>query len=185
MAGIPEPDVLSLFWAPVCAVGSHGPEGPNAQLCVSVFGAGVVPDRPRLVVNLWKDNHTAALVADVGTLAITVLAESQAGLMEVLGVRSGRDGPKLGATDFELTAAADPYFPDGFALLECRVIERFDLGDAWAFLVAVGERRRLAGPSPMPRARLMELVGPETRDRWSAKIAGAVPAYREAMHWLA
>ncbi len=184
MAEFPEPDVLSLFWAPVSAVGSHGLAGPNAQLCVSVFGAGVVPDRPRLLVNLWKDNHTAALVAGAGTLAITVLSEGQTGLMEILGLRTGKDGPKLSATDFALTAAADPYFPDGLALLECEVIERFDLGDAWSFLVAVSNRRRLTGGTPMSRARLMMLAGGEMRDRWAAKIAAAVPAYREAMHWM-
>lgn len=184
MAGAPPLDVLSLFWSPACAVGSHGPDGPNAQMCVSVFGAGVVPDRPRLLVNLWKDNHTASLVSEVGTLAITVLSEAQAGLMDVLGLRSGADGSKLGETPFELTAYGDPYFPAGFALLECEVIERFDFGDAWAFLVAVRDRRRLSAAAPMTRERMMTLAGEEMRARWSAKIAGSLPAYRDAMRWL-
>ena len=185
METAPGPDVLSLFWAPVCAVGSHGPGGPNAQLCVSVFGAGVVPDRPRLLVNLWKDNFTAELVVGSGTLAITVLADAQASLMDVLGLRSAHDRPKLAETTFELTSSGDPYFPEGFALLACEVIEAFDLGDAWAFLVAVSERRRLSAPAPMTRERMMALVGTEMRERWSAKIGGAIPAYRDAMHWIA
>ena len=67
-------DPLSQFWAPLCAVGSYGVKGPNAQICVSVFGASVVQDRPRLQVNLWKDNYTHDLVHESGTLAITVLA---------------------------------------------------------------------------------------------------------------
>ena len=180
----PEADVLSLFWAPVCAVGSHGPDGPNAQLCVSVFGAGVIPDRPRLLVNLWKDNHTASLTLNSGTMAITVLGEHQAGLMDVLGLQSGSTVAKLSDTPFALTAAGDPYFEEGYAVLECSVIEHFDLGDAWAFLVGVTHRRRLSAREPLARERMMAVVGAEVRERWSAKIAATTPAYRDAMHWL-
>ena len=42
----PAGDVLSHFWAPLCAVGASGSTGPNAQICVSVFGASIVPERP-------------------------------------------------------------------------------------------------------------------------------------------
>ena len=58
--------VLSHFWAPLCAIGGHGPGGPNAQICVSVFGASIVPERPRLLVVLSKTNHTTGLVAASG-----------------------------------------------------------------------------------------------------------------------
>ena len=61
-------DVLSHFWAPLCAVGAGGPVGPNAQICVSVFGASIVPERPRLLVSLSKTNYTEALVRESGRL---------------------------------------------------------------------------------------------------------------------
>jgi len=73
MAGEQARDPLSYLWAPLCAVGSHG-ERPNAQICVAVFGASIVPDRPRVLVGLWKENHTHDLVARAGTLAVTLLS---------------------------------------------------------------------------------------------------------------
>lgn len=149
-----------------------------------MFGAGVVPDRPRLLVNLWKDNRTAVLAGEAGTLAITVLSAAQVHLVDVLGLKSGNDGPKLEGVAYELTATGDPYFPGGAALLECEIIERLDLGDAWAFLVAVRERRRLSDAAPLSRQELMSLAGADVRDRWAAKIAAAIPAYRIAMHWM-
>src|SRR5687768_526075 len=78
-------------WEPVCSVGSHGARGVNAQICVSIFGASIVPDRPRLLVMLWKSNYTHDLVHESGTLAITLLSEAQHPLLEPLGLHSGRD----------------------------------------------------------------------------------------------
>ena len=51
-------ELLSHFWAPLCAIGSHGPQGPNAQVCVSVFGASIVTE-VLPVVNYWpaEDYH--------------------------------------------------------------------------------------------------------------------------------
>jgi flavin reductase (DIM6/NTAB) family NADH-FMN oxidoreductase RutF len=71
-------DILSAFWAPLCAVGSHGPQGPNAQVCVSIFGASIVPERPRLLVVLHKTNLTHDLVAESGTLAVTAISPASA-----------------------------------------------------------------------------------------------------------
>lgn len=176
-------DPLSLFWAPVCAVGSHGAAGPNAQICVSVFGASVVQDRPRLQVNLWKDNYTHDLVAECGTLAITMLVESQAPLVETLGLVSGRVHDKLAGTGFELTASGDPYFPAGAALVDCAVMRTFELGDATGFLVAVRERRWLAGPPALSRPRMHELLGAEFAAKWEAKLGRSRDGYREAMAW--
>jgi len=176
-------DPLSQFWAPVCAVGSHGANGPNAQICVSVLGASVVPDRPRLQVNLWKDNHTHDLVHETGTLAITVLTESQVGLVERLGLVSGRDGDKLADTGFAITTSGDPYFPTGAALIDCAVLSEFDFGDATGFLVAVRERRWLSDVPPLTRPRMHELLGPEFAQKWEAKLGRSVDAYREQMVW--
>lgn len=176
-------DPLSLLWSPVCAVGSHGRSGPNAQICVSVFGASVVADRPRLQVNLWKDNYTHDLVSERGTLAITVLAEAQAPLVERLGLVSGRDGDKLEGAVFALTAAGDPYFPDGVALIDCAVLSSFELGDATGFLVAVRERRWLTGSPVLDRQRMHELLEPEFAAKWEAKLARSLAGYRDAMTW--
>ena len=179
----PMPDPLSLFWAPVCAIGSHGAAGPNAQICVSVFGASVTPERPRLLVTLWKDNFTHDLVAASKTLVITVLSEPLAGLVPRLGLVSGRSQGKLAGTRFELTLRGDPYFPGGAAVADCDVLRAFDLGDATSFLVAVRERRWLSDSPMLSRARMHELLGGDFAERWEEKLRRSLPGYREAMAW--
>lgn len=176
--------VLSHFWAPLCAVGSHGPGGPNAQICVSVFGASIVPERPRLLVILSNTNYTTGLVSGAGTLSVSVLAESQAELLEPLGLRSGRDGPKLGGLRYELTAAGDPIFPEGAGWVAGEVLEAFSLGDSTAFLAAVIEVDKEEGAaSPLSWQTAKGIVGAEFLARWAEKSEREQAAARAAMLW--
>lgn len=179
----PPISVLSHFWAPLCAVGSHGPAGPNAQICVSVFGASIVPERPRLLVVLSNTNYTTELVRTAGTLSITVLGATQLGLLEPLGLHSGRSGDKLAALDYARDQHGDPWFEGGAGRLACRVVERFDLGDSTAFLAAVIERTDGAeAPLTWQAARLV--MDGEFLDRWAKKSAREQDAARAAMLWL-
>lgn len=179
----PPISVLSHFWAPLCAVGSHGPGGPNAQICVSVFGASIVPERPRLLVVLSNTNYTTRLVSASRTLSITVLASSQLHLLEPLGLRSGRDGAKLAGLEHHLDEHGDPWFEGGAGRLACRVIGEFSLGDSTAFLCAVVER--IDGPEPpMTWQAARQVVGEDFLERWAQKSAREQEAARAAMTWL-
>lgn len=179
----PAGDVLSHFWAPLCAVGAAGPAGPNAQICVSVFGASIVPERPRLLISLSKTNYTEALVRESGRLSVTLLSDAQADLLEPLGLRSGRDGDKLAGLEVELTDSGAPAFPGGVGALDCEVLEPLDLGDATAFLVAVRERWGLGGERPLPWSVAKTVVGEEFLRRWAEKSAREQEAARAVMHW--
>ncbi len=179
----PAGDVLSHFWAPLCAVGASGPAGPNAQICVSVFGASIVPERPRLLVSLSKTNYTEGLVRESGRLAVTLLSDAQAALLEPLGLRSGRDGDKLAGLDVELTASGSPTFPGGVGALDCDVLEALDLGDATAFLVAVRERWGVGGEQPLPWSVAKTVVGEEFLRAWAEKSGREQEAARAVMHW--
>ena len=184
MTSAPAPrGLLSHFWSPLTAVGSHGPGGPNAQICVSVFGASVVPERPRLLVNLSKTNYTTDLVRASGTLAITLLSERQAHLLTPLGLRSGRDGGKLEGLAVELTEAGDPWFPEGVGVIECGVLDTYDLGDALTFLCAVREQRPLTSTPALTWAAAREVVGEDFLRAWAEKSEREQRAATTTMRW--
>jgi flavin reductase (DIM6/NTAB) family NADH-FMN oxidoreductase RutF len=176
-------DILSEFWSPVCAIGSHGASDPNAQVCVSVFGASVVPERPRLMVNIWKSNYTHGLIAESGSFAVTVLSEEQAELVPRLGMRSGHNGPKLDGLAFETDAFGNPVFVGGAGAISCEVIDAFDLGDATSFVAAVRGRSRDAGKTPLTRGCMNEQLGDEFARRWAAIAAERAPLYSAQMRW--
>lgn len=176
--------MLSYFWAPLCAVGSHGPGGPNAQICISVFGASIVPDQPRVMVMLSKANYTCELVRECHTLTVTMLSEGQLGLFEPLGLKSGRDGNKLGGLDFELTANADPIFTGGVGWLECEVLEEQDLGDAITFLCAIRKQHQdPAAGVPMSWASARPGVPEELMQRYLEKNRHDQDVARGRMVW--
>ena len=177
-------DVLSELWSPLCAIGVRGPERPNAQICVAVFGASIVPERPRVLVSLSKTNYTHELVVASGTLAVTALSAAQLPLLERLGLHSGRDGDKLAGLDVALSEAGDPYFPGAVGYLACEVIERFELGDASAFLCAVGSRETFEGAAAMRWPEARERVGEEFLERWAEKSSREQALARAAMRWL-
>lgn len=179
----PRDTLLSNFWAPLCAIGSHGPLGPNAQICVSVFGASIVPDRPRLLLVLSKTNYTTGLIADCKTVCITLLTASNLDLIEPLGLQSGRDGNKLGGLAFELTSDGDPYFLGGAGYIRCAVLAETDNGDSVSFLAAVGERHPMSDTQPITWASAQELLSPELLAAWAAKSADEQAVARARMLW--
>ncbi|MGE0599126.1 MAG: flavin reductase family protein [Dehalococcoidia bacterium] len=178
----PVASVLSHFWSPLCAIGSHGERGPNAQICVSVFGASIVPERPRLLVVLSNTNYTTGLVAASGTLSVTVLSEGQVGLLAPLGLHSGRDGTKMQGLDFEATPFGDPVFRGGSGWVSAEVLERFDLGDSTGFLAAVRERDE-SPATPLSWQAAKGVVGVDFLERWAEKSMREQQAARNAMVW--
>ena len=177
-------NLLSYFWTPIVAVGCSGDGGPNAQISVSVFGAGVVPDRPRLLAVLYKRNYTHDLVVAKGDFSLSILCETQVDLIPKLGFVSGRDQAKLDDLDYTLTERGNPVFKGSIGWLECSVIDRFDQGDSTAFLSAVLENHRLSDDEPLVWSRLARTLPQAIRHQWDAKMALDIEHYRSLMHWM-
>lgn len=179
--------VMSYFaepsWEAMCAVGAHDGERVNAQICLSISNASIVPDRPRLFVLLWKANLTHDLVQASGTMAITLLTERQLDLIEPLGIRSGRDGNKLDGLEYRLTEAGDPYFPGGTGYLDCTVRAAFDLGDCTAFMVVVNHEEQLADFEPITWKEASERADDEVMRTYQEKLEGDRARSREVMLW--
>lgn len=177
------PDVLSYFWAPLCAVGARTEARCNAQICVAVFGASIVPEQPRILVVLSKSNYTHDLVLARRTLAVTLLARTQLDLLEPLGLVSGRDRDKLAGLDPQFTTRGDPYFPGGVGYLACNVLDTFDFGDSTAFLSAVRTHERLADTDPMTWADARERIDAAFLQRWDEKSQREQQIARQLMRW--
>ncbi|HEU5424759.1 MAG TPA: flavin reductase family protein, partial [Nitrolancea sp.] len=174
----PVGSVLSLFWTPLVAVGATDGTRPNAQISVSTFGAGVVPDRPRIVCVLYKANYTHGLVLARRNFSVSVLAEDQIDLIPALGFASGRDRDKLDGLDYTLTQRANPVFTGCTGWLECEVIETADFGDSTAFLGAVLQHERLREGYGLSWSRLAPSLPRQWLETWNAKLAGDIVKYR-------
>jgi flavin reductase (DIM6/NTAB) family NADH-FMN oxidoreductase RutF len=181
---VAERNLLSYFWAPLCAVGAHDATGRmNAQITVSVFGAGIVPDRPRLLIVTYKHNYTHDLMRGSGTASVNLLAVGQEELLVTLGMQSGREVDKLAGLAVRRSALGNPVLEDGLGCLDCRVIDGYDLGDATAFLCGVEENVRLRKGEPLVWQEVRPGLPEEWLRKWEAKIGADIERARAVMRW--
>ena len=62
--------MMGALWSPIAAVTSRWREQANAQICVSIGAASIVPERPRVVVQVYKTNHSHDMVMGSGAFAL-------------------------------------------------------------------------------------------------------------------
>lgn len=129
--------LLSQLWTPIVAVSAAHGGRRSAQIAVSAHGASIVPDRPRVLVMLWKTNLTHDLVRDSGAFALHLLRDNQDDLVHQLGFVSGRNTDKLFGLAWHAGATGSPLLEDCAGYVDCRVVNAMDGGDMTAFLADV------------------------------------------------
>ena len=159
--------------APLAAVSTRSGDVSNAQIAVAITAASIVPQRPRLIVQIYHTNFTHGLIASSGVLAVNFLEASQLPLIWQLGMHSGRDGDKLADVGHSPGATGSPILDGCFGFLDCRVVNTMDGGDMTAFLVEVVSAQTNGGERMTWREARPRLPG-RWADEWDRKIAGEI-----------
>ena len=129
--------VTGQLWAPLVAITTaHGGQA-NGQIAVSALNASILSDHPRVLIDIWKANYTHHLIADGGIFALHLLGEQNLDLIELLGLRSGRDGDKLAGLRWETRLTGAPILLDTLGYVEARVTGQLDAGDMTCFLGSI------------------------------------------------
>lgn len=159
--------------APLAAISTRAGDVSNAQIAVAITAASIVPQRPRLIVQIYHTNFTHGLIASSGVLAVNVLETSQLPLVWQLGMHSGRDGDKLGGLGYTTGATGSPLLEGCYGCLDCRVVNAMDGGDMTAFLVEAVAARTNGGERMTWREARPRLPR-RWADEWDRKIAGEI-----------
>ena len=159
--------------APLAAVSTRSGDVGNAQIAVAITAASIVPQRPRLIVQIYHTNYTHGLIAASGVLAINFLESAQLPLIWQLGMRSGRDGDKLEGLGYAAGATGSPLLEGCYGFLDCRVVNAMDGGDMTAFLVEAVDARTNGGERMTWRDARPRLPR-RWADEWDRKIAGEI-----------
>ena len=69
--------VMTRLWSPVTVVTSNFQGRVNGQVAVSVSAASIVPDMPRVLVQIYKANFSHALILDSGICTVNFLSDNQ------------------------------------------------------------------------------------------------------------
>ncbi len=150
--------LTSRLWGPVCAVTAAHGDDAGGQIAVGVLSASILPEHPRVLIQIWKANRTHDLIAAGRAFALHPLAADQADLVRRLGFRSGHDGTgKLDGLEWRPGITGSPVLASPPGFIECRVVGALDATDMTVYLgeVIAGEWR--GGETPTVQA--YEMIG--------------------------
>lgn len=176
--------MMGRLWSPIVAVTTRWQGKTNAQIAVSVGAASVVPEKPRVVVQIYKENYSWELIQSSGALALNFLRPDQIALIKTFGLVTGLNEDKLAGVAHRIGVTGSPILDDCWGYLECRVINAMDGGDMSCFLgeVVDGQTNSESEPLWWPEAR--RVIPAQWNREWDAKIAGQIQQSRQNMEQI-
>ena len=173
--------IMGNLWSPLAAVTSNWQGRDNVQIAVAIAAASIVPDHPRVTVQLYKTNLSHDMVLAGGAFALNFLRPDQLDLIGDFGLVSGRDRDKLADVDLTTGASGSPLLTDCFGYLDCRVINAMDGGDMTCFLADVLDGKTLAQGDPLWWRDARRQLPPEWMARWNEKQSSETATSRATM----
>jgi flavin reductase (DIM6/NTAB) family NADH-FMN oxidoreductase RutF len=170
-------DTLAALWSPLLAITTAHQGGSNGLIAATGVFASILPEAPRVFVELAKANLTHDLVLASGVFALHLLPatpaqalETSLSMVRVLGMRSGRDGDKLGMFPSRSGVTGSPILTDALTYVEARVVATLDGGELTGFLGDVVGGERLHDGEVLTARILREHMPAEWQAEWQASL---------------
>ena len=173
--------MMGRLWSPLAAVTSRWEGRDNVQIAVAIAAASIVPERPRVTVQLYKTNLSHDMVLASGAFALNFLRPDQLGLIGDFGLASGRDTNKLAGVDMTRGESGSPLLTGCYGYLDCRVVNAMDGGDMTCFLADVLDGKTLAEGDPLWWRDARGKLPAEWLARWEEKQSSEIATSRANM----
>jgi flavin reductase (DIM6/NTAB) family NADH-FMN oxidoreductase RutF len=172
--------LLDQLWAPLVAItAAHGGR-ENGLISSTAVTASLLPESPRLTVQLSKANLTHDLVVMSGAFAVHLLPDDERGLelFRALGIRTGRQTPKLDDVATARGVTGSPILQDAVAYLEARVAATQDADGSTIVLADVVAGMRVRHESALTIEGVRERLPPEWSKEWDRRLEAELAAAR-------
>jgi len=176
--------LMGNLWSPIVAVTSRWQGRNNVQIAVAVCGASIVPEMPRVLLQIYKNNHSHGMIYDSGAFALNFLRPDQLDLIKAFGFVSGRDQDKLKDIPFRLEMAGSPLLEECWGYLDCRVVNAMDGGDMTCFLADVVDGDTLVEGEPLLWRDARRRLPAEWMEEWDRKISGEIELSKTRMNQI-
>jgi len=173
--------LLGRLWSPLAAVTSQWEGQVNAQICMAISNASIVPQRPRVLVQIYKGNYSHDLIQGSGAFALNFLNKHQLDLLREFGFFSGRGRDKLAGIDYDTGVTGSPVLKDCWGYLECRVVNAMDGGDLTCFLADVAEGDVRMDGDPLGAREARRMIPPDWNEQWDSRLKENVEMSRKIM----
>lgn len=128
-----------LYPLPAVLITSKGKSGKE-DVCTVAWTGTVCTNPPMLSISLRPSRLTYEYISETGVFAVNLTGENLAFAADYCGVISGRDQDKFEKAHLTKEKAAEidcPLIAESPVNIECRVVERKDLGSHTMFLARV------------------------------------------------
>ena len=176
--------LMGNLWSPIVAVTSRWQEKCNVQIAVAICGASIVPEMPRVLLQIYKNNHSHGMIYDSSAFALNFLRPDQLGLIKAFGFVSGRDQDKLRDIPFRLGEAGNPLLDECWGYLDCRVVNAMDGGGMTCFLADVVDGDTLVEGEPLLWREARRRLPAEWMEEWDRKISGEIELSKQRMNQI-
>lgn len=166
--------IMSQLWSPMAVVTSAWNGKLNAQICVAISGASIVPSQPRVVVQIYKRNFSHDQIYQSGFFGVNFLGNDQIHLIPKFGLVSGQDKDKLSEVPHRLGVSGSPVLQDCWGYLDCMVLNAMDGGDMTCFLGKVLDGNIGNQNGPLYWRDAARQLPKKIMDEWNRKIIGEI-----------
>ena len=173
--------IMGRLWSPLAAVTTSFRGKANAQIAVAITAASIVPDRPRVLVQIYKGNYSHQLIRKSQAFGLNFLSLDQLHFIRDFGLVSGIDHEKLDGVEHSLGETGVPILAGCMGYLECRVVNAMDGGDMTCFLADVVAGSANSDVAPVTWREARNLIPREWNDAWNEKIVGEIEISRGRM----
>jgi flavin reductase (DIM6/NTAB) family NADH-FMN oxidoreductase RutF len=161
----------------------------NGLMTLSGGPASIVPEAPRVMVNITKYNFSHDLVLNGGVFTIHVLGSSpelfdaSLDIIRNLGGRSGRDGDKIGGLRTKTGVTGAPILLDTLSYVEARLTASLDNEENTIFVGDVVAAERLHGGGRLDIGEAWTKLGAEWTEEYERNHEAQI-AHSRAMRGL-
>ena len=173
--------VMTRLWSPVTVVTSNFEGRVNGQVAVSISAASIVPDLPRVLVQIYKTNFSHGLISDSGVCTVNFLSPDQVEMIPVFGFVSGNEINKFDGIIYETGVTGCPILADTWGHFDIKIIDSMDAGDMTCFLGSVVAGIVDDSKAPLYWNQARRTLSPEQNDHWDELVRSQISISEKAM----
>jgi len=170
----PVAETLARLWSPLLVITTHHQGRDNGLVAGTGVFASLVPEAPRVLIELTKSSLTHDLVLASRVFALHVLPATphealaaSLSLVHTLGMRSGHDGDKMTGIAARPGVTGSPILSETLTYVEARVVATLDGDELTVFLADVVGGGRHRNGEPLTLGILREHLPKEWLGEWA------------------
>jgi len=172
--------VLDRLWAPLVAVTAAHGDQENGLISSTAVTASLLPESPRVVVQLSPANLTHDLVRASGAFAVHFLPDDERGLelFHTLGLQTGRQASKLDDVATVRGETGAPILQDAVAHIEARVAAMHESESSAIVVGDVVSGARTRDERVLTIEAVRDRLPPAWAEEWDRRLAAELAAAR-------